>query len=204
MLDSWQRLLAWLAEHAPAELPRLQAPVDPPAVLARELGVALSPDAREFFAVQGGGLVQVLPFQRTLSTSEAVRDAQMRRDVQRSTERWVAGQAWGPDLASQEQERSAQERAPAGGAYQQDWLDAFVPLSSDGSGDCFYVDCRGGPQSGCVGLFVHDDVGPPAPVWSGVAAMLADAAEALEQRRPSAGWWPYVDEGELGWSSGPL
>ncbi|MEV4252305.1 SMI1/KNR4 family protein [Spirillospora sp. NPDC049652] len=79
------------------------------------------------------------------------------------------------------------------------WLRSFLPIATSSGGLDLFVDLRPGAEHGCVREF--DRVGTDGrPRWAGVAAMLADIAQTLENQGPIDGLRPQLtDDDPLYW-----
>ncbi|MFC9973118.1 SMI1/KNR4 family protein [Spirillospora sp. NPDC127200] len=200
--ESWDRITAWLARHAP----RAAARIGPPAGRAEiaragaEVGVEPPPDLvawwRRANGIAGPGQgppFDLLPRHFPYTVEQALH----------SREIWL--KVWRDDANERgwwaERDMAALQAAPAGTEAGM-WLPGWLPIANSGGGQDLFVDLRPGPLHGCVREF--DRVEADGKVlWGGVAAMLADLAQALESGSMTVG--PYevgvvvADDGALYW-----
>jgi cell wall assembly regulator SMI1 len=209
--DSWQRIVRWLNAHAPATAAQVRGPGDPALVdaLERDVGVALPADLRAWWArtdgFQRGAVEALLPH---MHVPLPVADA---REDRRTWLRIEAGVA---------HEDSAGEDELAG-SFSHRFRPVFVPISTDNCGQLLFVDLRPGPRHGCVCEWDHEEGFLKPPHWPGVAAMLAETADALAtggpaltehherlratgHRREGRAWASVTADGELEWTTEPL
>lgn len=71
------------------------------------------------------------------------------------------------------------------------FLRSWVPIADDTSGNLLFVDLRPGELQGSVCCWWRDDGFHQQPIWSGVASMTVEIADALE-----SGLWVPDDTGE--------
>jgi len=75
-----------------------------------------------------------------------------------------------------------------------------MPIAGDGGGNDLFVDLRPGPAHGCVREFWNEEGARDTALWSGVADMLAEVADALTRDVPVRGYRMWVDEhGAMSW-----
>jgi cell wall assembly regulator SMI1 len=89
--------------------------------------------------------------------------------------------------------------APAGTPCEDTWLPQWLPIAADGGGTDLFVDLRPGPAHGCVGEYYSDGWEFDGPIWTSVAAMLADVAEAIRTDKPARGFRIWADEEGVDW-----
>ena len=189
--ESWERIVAWCAEYAPASLSSIRpaAPESERRAAEDVTGVQWPDDLRAWYALADGTEIEprgtLLPFHRPLPVGEVVNRWRMLQSV------WAS--IYPPDVLEAGRQRQAGTVAAA-------FLADYVPVAEDGTGDTMYVDTRDGGPTGCVGVFFHADTDTYGPVWDSVTAMLADVADSLEQNRPCNGGLPTVTDQRLAWS----
>lgn len=184
--ESWDRVLRWLAIHAPATAAQVLPPADPAELAATEAAfpVSWSDDLRAWYGLQNGQREDepwggVLPDWTTIPLDEMVEVADMYREA--------------------EGDISHLEDAPSAGEISVAYRSEFIPIGSDRAGSHLIVDMRPGPLSGCVTEFAWGEGDTRGPIWPSVEAMLTDIAESLENSRPSNGYVPIAVDGALTW-----
>ncbi|TDB91242.1 SMI1/KNR4 family protein [Actinomadura sp. 7K534] len=196
---SWDRITAWLAQHAPATLERVGPPATDAEIDAvREvMGVDLPADLVAWWRRANGSAsswsgqeLDLLPLYRPCRIDHALSS----RDV------WL--HVWHDQAIEQgwvTREILTQAEAKPAGTQAGTWLKGFLPIASDGGGTDLFVDLRSGPMHGCVREF--DKVSTDGePRWANVAAMLAETADALENQSPIDDYRPCLDhDGILYW-----
>ena len=173
MIEHWNRILAWLAEHAPATRAVLRPRYD----ALPELRVPI--DLQLWWSVYGGtaeGLfAEILPpFYTPLGADRAfvLRDTHASKPVDASE----AG-------------------SPISG-FHPEWL----PIAFDGTGDVLAVDLRPGVLRGCVVEWDQERNEMVKPEWTSIVEMFDQVATALETRSVVGHCFPEVNSaGELGW-----
>ncbi|MFC6089525.1 SMI1/KNR4 family protein [Saccharothrix lopnurensis] len=179
----WDRIVAWLDEHAPLTAEAFVPPEDDSAVEALEVATGLAPpgDLRAWWSVCGGtadlAYAEVLPpFYTPLGPSDALRSWRLKRRF------WPAD----PD---------SEAGSPTVGFHPR-WL----PIAFDGCGDALALDLRPGVLSGCVVEWDREAGGMVKPEWTGLDEMLDRIATALEHRGRLGHCEPLVGaDGRLGW-----
>ncbi|MFJ4767627.1 SMI1/KNR4 family protein [Streptomyces uncialis] len=184
--ESWARIDAWLARHAPKTLRSLRPPASKEKIAEAEraLGVTFCPDlVASLLCHDGTDLgAGVLTLDRvTLAPlADIVSNSLFRRDT-------------GAD-----EEYGDEELA----AY---WRDEWVMITRGVAGDSYdgrFITHRDGENYGRVGNFFTGDA-PSFTEWGSLRAMLADLADALERRRPMRGEVPVTDGGAVHWEEIP-
>ncbi|MET9764144.1 hypothetical protein ABZ016_34665 [Streptomyces sp. NPDC006372] len=174
--DSWARVDAWLARHAP----RTRATLRPPASQAgiegaeRTLGVSFPPDLvaslRCHDGVEPGDGALELPSYGALSqVADIVRDTTFLRGLAEGTE-------------------DGADRLP---------LTRGIALRAT---DGLFLACRPGPHHGRVAGY-FDGYMPSVPPWPSLRHFLADLAEALNGGFPFLGHIPLAVDGRLVWET---
>jgi cell wall assembly regulator SMI1 len=196
---SWERILAWLARESPATLERVGPPATTAEIdVAREaMGGHLPTDLVAWWRLANGSAsswsdqgFDLLPIYRPCRIDHALSS----RDV------WL--HVWHDQAIEQgwlTEEILTQAEAKPAGTQAGTWLAGFLPIATSGAGADLFVDLRSGPMHGCVRVF--DRVSTDGePRWAGVAAMLADIADALENHDPIDDYHACLDhEGILYW-----
>jgi cell wall assembly regulator SMI1 len=200
--ESWDRILAWLNEHAPISAGRIGPPAEPEEISAAEeaAGVELPADLVAWWRRANGTttrfsteMVDLLPGYWPSTIEHALND------------REILWKVWHDDMLDRgwlTEDHFARAHADPAGAHAGSWLSTWLPIMSSGGGQYLFVDLRSGPLHGCVREFdkVYTD---GKPLWTSVAVMLADIAHALETNSVLKGGWPgrvHVEEdGRLGW-----
>ena len=183
--ESWERLEAWLAAHAPASSARLNPPASPDAIddAQRQMAIALPTDlvssllrhngASEFDAngtFQWGA--RFLPgSHRLLAVQEIVTRRQGLNEVLGQFDETMVGSWWHPE---------------------------WIPFAHFVAGDDLVIDQRLGPDLGTVGGFMNEEGLRPRR-WPSLAAMITDVADAVERQRQIAYFRPHVKDGALEW-----
>ncbi|WP_412515847.1 SMI1/KNR4 family protein [Actinomadura madurae] len=194
--ESWDRILDWLAQHAPATLDRISPPAADADIAAAEeaVGVELPADLAAWWRRANGSAsiwshepFELLPGYAPCRIEHAL------------ASRKVWWQVWHDQLLEQgrvTEEHFAKAQADPAGTEAGTWLLAFLPIAGSGGGEDLFVDLRSGPRHGCVREF--DKVSTDGePRWDSVTAMLADA---LENHSPIDGFDAWADEhGVLIW-----
>ncbi|MEU9874069.1 MULTISPECIES: SMI1/KNR4 family protein [unclassified Actinomadura] len=196
--ESWDRILGWLTQHAPATLERIGPPAADADIAAAEeaVGARLPADLVAWWRLANGSAsswshqrFDLLPGYCPFRIEHAL------------DSRRVWWQVWhdqmiGEGLLTEEVFTKAQ--ADPAGTEARMWLLAFLPIAGSGGADLF-VDLRSGPRRGCVREF--DRVSTDGEVrWGSVTAMLADIADALDNHGRIGGYEARPDEdGVLFW-----
>jgi len=82
----------------------------------------------------------------------------------------------------------AEEEDPSDPMWPNRFVPELLPIAMNSGGDSLVVDLRPGEHRGAVFFWDHEEWGLEEPLWPGVAAMLADVAEAVETGRPALTW----------------
>jgi cell wall assembly regulator SMI1 len=197
--ESWQTIVDWLAQHAPAMHAALRGPATQ-ADLSRaqeELPASLPDDLLEWWRLADGVRYEAIarhlipPYYNPWQVADAVG---VRMD-------WVEarGHASAQALADGTRDPALD---PAGTQCYYGWLSTWVPIAYDGMGGLLFVDLRPGPQRGCVMEFDKVEAAWQPPAWSSIRTMLADIARGLTTGTATG---PYKDrpqattEGHLEW-----
>ncbi|MFF9276634.1 SMI1/KNR4 family protein [Streptomyces griseosporeus] len=184
--ESWARIAAWLARHAPVSRARLRPPAAVEEIRAaeRELGLMFPPDLVASLRCHDGtepgeGAPELAYYGPAARVADIVRHTAMLRDI--GTDR--------DGLDGDEDE--------LGAYWRQEWL--LITLGADGqASDGLFLTGRPGPNQGRVGHSRTEDA-PVFTPWSSLRHLLADFAEALEEGRPFAGRVPAGVDGVLRW-----
>jgi cell wall assembly regulator SMI1 len=202
--ESWDRILDWLAQHAPITLDRIAPPAAATDIAAAEeaTGVDLPTELLAWWQRANGSMSNGSHQRFELVPRYCpcgIRDALSRRKV------WW--QVWHDQMIEREwltETDFTRAQADSAGAEAGMWLPAFLPIADSGGGADLFVDLRSGPMHGCVREF--DRVSTDGkPRWASVAVMLADVADALENQSTINGYraWPGSD-GALTWDQGAV
>src|SRR3984957_1384305 len=181
--ESWRRIDAWLAAHAPSGLARLNPPAGPGDIrdAERVLGIALPGDLGESLRCHNGqrGPASLLPgHAEPLSASGIAEYWQMRMDIAAGIDGLV----------------------PAPWADEPWWHPLWVPWAESAGGDAQVIDQRPGPDAGRVGWAVHDDCGDFTDSWPSLAVLLHAVAQALYEGGGVRGRAPYITaDGDMWW-----
>ncbi|GLZ30313.1 hypothetical protein Lesp02_25020 [Lentzea sp. NBRC 105346] len=173
LIEHWDRILAWLAEHAPATRAVLRPGSDV------RLDLEVPADLRRWWNQFGGttDFAEILPpFYSPLGADRAV-------ELRERFRPFFTG-----DLPSQ-------AGTPIAG-FHREWL----PIAFDGIGDVLAVDLRPGALRGCVVEWDREKREMVKPEWNSVADMFDEVATALETRGRLGHCQPVVNSaGELSW-----
>ncbi|MGW4273632.1 SMI1/KNR4 family protein [Streptomyces seoulensis] len=190
--ESWARVDAWLAEHAPLSRARLRPPAAPDGIAAAEqrLGVRFPPDlvaslrCHDGVELDAGAPVFVLngPF---AGVEDIVHNALFLRSV-------------GEDIANEYGDDGDDGDEDELDAYWRDeWLLITHGVAWDAQ-DGLFLTCRAGDDYGRVGHYFNEDA-PSFTGWTSLAAVLSAFADALERRLPVDGRVPLAADGALVW-----
>ncbi|WP_188317044.1 SMI1/KNR4 family protein [Solihabitans fulvus] len=187
----WNRIVRWLAEHAPATGSVLRSRPDRVGLreLTEQTGLDLPADLREWWNLCDGtdrlAFAEILPpFYTPYGPAAALRSWQVKRRMWAET--WIESDA-GPSAGS-----------PAYGFHP-----AWLPIAFDGCGDALVVDLRPGPAHGCVLEWDRMLCKVLTFEWPSVPAMLDDVATALETHSRVRHCDPTITiEGRLDWRCG--
>ncbi|WP_170026714.1 SMI1/KNR4 family protein [Actinomadura oligospora] len=196
---SWDRILAWLAEHAPATLDQIAAPAsdDDIAAARAAVGVDLPADLVAWWRRANGSNpdawgreCRLLPSFGPCGIEHALHSRRIW---------WQVWHDQGIENGWLTEEDFTWAQAQPAGTHAGMWLRGFLPIAASSGGLDLIVDLRSGSEHGCVREFdrVFTD---GKPRWASVASMLADIAGALENQGPIDGLRPYpTDKGTLEW-----
>ncbi len=175
--DSWARIDAWLAAHAPASLAALRPPAHPDSIAdaQHELGVELPAELVASLSCHDGlhQSANLLPEAQPLAAHRIVEHWQMCMEIAGDT--GLQPRPWDDEPW---------------------WHPLWIPWAEDG-GDAQVIDLRPGPGQGRVGVAVHDGGGDFSDAWPSLTAYLHAVAEALHVGGGVGPWYPYlrVDDG---------
>ncbi|MFI6283197.1 SMI1/KNR4 family protein [Streptomyces sp. NPDC051018] len=187
--ESWARVDAWLAEHAPETLRALRPPAgkEEIAEAERTLGVTFCPDLVASLlchdGTDSGAAALELTGVEPASLADIVSHTLFWRDMGADTE----------ESGEEDHELSAL------------WRDEWLVITRGVAGDTYdgrFVTCRDSEDYGRVGRFFTGDA-PSFTEWRSLREMLADLADALEHRRPVNGEVPVAYGGALLWEGVP-
>lgn len=188
--DSWIRIEAWLAEHAPATFAGLEPPAAPEAIAAAEAAIGLPfPDElrRSLLRHDGTGHHQLLPLMwMPLGVDGISGNWAVNMEVQ--------ADVWGPDTG----EDDGDPEADTGPWWHRQW----IPFAGNGCGDHLVLDQRPTSLRGRIGEAYHDGCGTfgREPMLASLQALLAATATALETGEVIDGCRRTVTaDGELDW-----
>ncbi|MGP4115116.1 SMI1/KNR4 family protein [Streptomyces sp. 4N509B] len=194
--DSWARIDAWLARHAPVSRGLLRPPATPTDVEAaeRRLGLTFCPDLVASLlchdGTERGAGAPVLSFCGPFAgLAELVRDAELLRSVNDH----VYPQDGDAD------EEGEKEGAELAAFWRREWLLVTRGIGWEAQ-DGLFVTCREGEHYGRVGRFFNEDA-PSFTEWASLRQVVAAFADALERRLPVRGQVPVAFEGRLLWDT---
>ncbi|MFI0463960.1 SMI1/KNR4 family protein [Saccharopolyspora sp. 5N102] len=188
---AWNRIVAWCHEYAPTTAREMTDPSADAEIAAAEkaIGERFPDDLRDFFRCVGSitdissGAV-LPPAHAPLSLADSLRTRKMMIDIRGEPGDWLA------------------ETGPIAGTGGDTWSLRWIPIGEDNCGTTLFVDLREGAQRGCVMDFDKVEACSEPPQWPGVAAMLAEIAEALERNTVVLGNRPSVEpDGRLFWDA---
>ncbi|RKN06995.1 SMI1/KNR4 family protein [Streptomyces radicis] len=190
--ESWARIDAWLAAHAPASAARLNPGADPAALAAAErvLGIPLPADLAASLACHNGADpdVEVLPDLMLLPIDGVVEQWELRNQVEAEFR--------------DDEDEDDEALAPLEHPY---WDRLWIPVAHF-QGDLDVIDMRPGPGHGRLGWSGHDGSGSFGDgTWPSFGAWLAAVAHVLMTGEAAPGVPrpfddPYVSPGgELLW-----
>lgn len=185
--ESWTRIEAWLARHAPRTFAALEPPAERSAIAAAEQVIGQpfpEPLVESLLRHNGMGDYALLPpFWCLLEVQNIVGAWQTRMNI------------YGDELAG------AEEGDPDG-EYGPWWHAQWIPFASDGGGDHLIIDQRLYRRRGRIGDADHETgcSFSPHPMWASLPALLDATATALVNGKAVNGYQPVaVDEDELDW-----
>ncbi|WP_329576313.1 SMI1/KNR4 family protein [Kitasatospora sp. NBC_01250] len=177
--QSWQRIEAWLAQHAPSTAALLLPPSAREEIGAAErtLGLRFPPDLVDLLRLCGGSAEG--PFDFGLGGPYRLHTvAEMTEKQLTMTE--VVG-AVGEEVMD--------------GSY---WHRQFLPIGNWTGTYLLVLDCRPGPGYGRVGRLAEGS-GTSFGIWDSLADLLAAQAEALANLTALDHWAPVAFDGRLSW-----
>ncbi|WP_318196385.1 SMI1/KNR4 family protein [Streptomyces sp. MCL20-2] len=185
--ESWTRMDAWLARHAPRTFTALAPPAERSAIAAAEQAIGQpfpEPLVESLLRHNGMGHFDLLPpFWSLLDVEGITRAWQMRMEIH------------GDEAAE------ADEGDP-NGEYGPWWHGQWIPFAFDGAGDYLVVDRRSSRYPGRIGHADHETGCSfrHHPMWASLQALLDATASALETGEAVDGYLPVaVDDDELDW-----
>lgn len=185
--ESWARIDAWLARHAPRTLRSLRPPASKEEIAEAErtLGVTFCPDLVASLLCHDG-----TDLGAGVLTLDGVTLAPLTDIVSNSLSRRGIGA---------DEDYGDEELA---GYWRDEWVMITRGVAWD-SYDGRFITHRDGENYGRVGYFFTGDA-PSFTEWGSLRAMLADLADALERRRPMRGGVPVADGCALHWETIPM
>ncbi|MEU9338585.1 SMI1/KNR4 family protein [Streptomyces sp. NPDC048290] len=189
--ESWARIDRWLARHAPDTHARLRPPASDADIeeLARTMGVTLPDDLvaslRCHDGVEWGQGALELSYYGPLSSVA---------DMVRATSRLRRFEA---EFSG----RNGGEDGELTASWQPEWLLITLGIGAQAS-DGMFLSCRPGPHYGRPGRYFDEDV-PSFTEWPTLRDVLAELADAMEDRGVFHGRVPLAVEGELLWEDRP-
>ncbi|MGW7253847.1 SMI1/KNR4 family protein [Streptomyces sp. NPDC054834] len=193
--DSWARIDAWLARHAPVSHARLRPPAQASDIQAAErtLGVGFHPDLKASLRCHDGveleaGAPVLAYYGPPAGVAGIVRSTRFLRDVSADFE---------PDEVLDEDDEDYDELAEY---WHHDWLLITLGVGWQSS-DGLFLSCRPGPDWGSVGRYFDEDA-PSFTEWPSLRHLLADYADALENGTEFDGRTPLAVDGVLLWDGG--
>jgi cell wall assembly regulator SMI1 len=173
--ETWSRVVAWLAVHAPVTYAALRPP-------AAGLDAGLPAELRRLLLINDGAQASehtaalLLPGMfRLLPADQIAESDQMHTDILADHGNEMIGRWWHPQ---------------------------WIMFGSDGAGNGLVIDDRPGPGQGGVWEWSRTD-GILWEFAPSIARFLGDTASALEARTPLHGWRPVVDNSDLEWVPAP-
>ncbi|MFI5683171.1 SMI1/KNR4 family protein [Streptomyces sp. NPDC051636] len=190
--DSWARIEAWLARHAPASHARLRPPASVSDIEAAErtLGVGFHPDLKESLRCHDGvdlqqGAPTLAYYGPPSSVADIVDSTRFLRGIGADVE---------PDDVLDEDDEDYDELATY---WHHDWLLITLGIGWQSS-DGLFLSCRPGPNWGRPGRYFDEDI-PSFTAWPSLRHVLADYADALENGTTFDGRTPLAVDGVLLW-----
>lgn len=191
--DSWARIDAWLAHHAPLSHAQMRPPASPSDIAAAEhtLGVTFHPDLTASLACHDGveledGALELAYYGPPSSVEHIVESTQFLRGV-------------GADLVLDDDtfDEGDEEHEELNAYWRDEWLLITLGIGWQSS-DGLFLSCRPGHNFGRVGRYFDED-SPSFTEWPSLRHVLAAYAEALEQGRRFDDRVPLVVDGVLTW-----
>jgi cell wall assembly regulator SMI1 len=186
VFEHWDRIVAWLTQHAPVTGAVLRRPTGQTALrtLSQKTGLTPPEDLRDWWAVYGGtehlAFAEVLPpFYTPLGPVAALQSWELKRRF------WPTGTG----------QLDSSAGSPTTGFHP-----LWLPFAFDGCGDALAVDLRPGVLHGCVVEWDRERGEMDKPEWTSIDEMLDQVATALENGSPVGHCVPAVTaEGRLDW-----
>ncbi|MET7700480.1 SMI1/KNR4 family protein [Streptomyces sp. NPDC005485] len=193
--DSWARIDAWLAQHAPLSHAQLRSPASPSDIEAAEqaLGVTFHPDLTASLRCHDGvdledGAPELAYYGPPSSLKQIIESTRFLREV-------GADLALDDDAPGEGDEEVEYEELNA--YWRDEWLLITLGIGWQSS-DGLFLSCRPGHNFGRVGRYFDED-SPSFTEWPSLRHALADYAEALEQGRRFDNRIPLAVDGVLTW-----
>ncbi|MER7760616.1 SMI1/KNR4 family protein [Streptomyces sp. NPDC097619] len=182
--ESWRRIDAWLAVHAPADLGRLNPPVAPADIARAEtlLGTALPAELAESLSCHDGANTwsTLLPEQSPLPLDALVDRRRLCAEIAAEND-GLTVRPW--------------EDEPW-------WHPLWIPGAEGPDGGVQVIDRRPGPDRGRLGWAGHGGGGDFTDAPPGLAAFLHEVADALDHGGAVGGLHPYLTPtGDLWWDA---
>jgi cell wall assembly regulator SMI1 len=188
--SSWDRIVAWLRDHAPVSATHLgpAATTRDISVVEALLGRPLPADLLEWWqrscGATGFAEARLIPGYTPYTVEQAVECREIMLEVTDSDDADIAV------LAAE----------PAGSPCTPGWLPMWLPIANDGMGCDLFIDLRSGPSHGCIMKWDKYEAVTLPPLWPSTAAMLSEIADALEHGTLIQGYHPEArDDGILDW-----
>ncbi|MDI9918370.1 SMI1/KNR4 family protein [Rhodococcus sp. IEGM 1379] len=196
--EQWNRLTAWCTEYAPLTATSIRpgASLDEIRVVENSLDIAWPGELVEFYQLQNGQSSwnpgsdffagTIFPSKEILSLPDIL---QLRETM---LEAWKTLEI-SPDFDT------LASNAPQAGTVSYTFHPLYIPFAS--LDDVHYVvDCRPGPQHGCVIEYAHESVDEGGVEFESVASLLAALADSLYAGTKFGFWKASVEEGLIDWS----
>lgn len=164
--QSWERITNWLRTNASATSHYISPPASDIDTAATGFAIALPDDLKTWWNLTNGTSSAELipPFFAALS----IQDSQVAR--------------------ARLLNNDAQDELGAAGDSSGTFLQEFIPIAADGSGDFLFVDLRPGEATGCVRRWSGDEGSLTPTYWPSLRDLLADIANSLETGQPALQW----------------
>lgn len=181
VVESWERIEAWLGEHAPQTLATLNGPADPATVAEAEraVGVSFPADLKASLARHDGagedggtlGRLELVGGYGLMSLGQIVDSWRSLTEILQSQGQESAGDWWHP---------------------------RWIPVADFCSGDHLIIDARPGRKHGQAGVFYSHEIAQLGE-WKSFAALLARTADLLEGQVIDENEVPRTESGRLAW-----
>jgi cell wall assembly regulator SMI1 len=182
VVESWERIEAWLGEHAPRTLATLNGPAGPAAIAEAEraVGVEFPADLKASLARHDGagedgttlGRLELAGGYGLMSLDQIVGNWRSLTEILESLGEELEPGDW--------------------------WHPRWIPVADFCSGDHLIIDARPGRKHGQVGVFYSHDV-PHLGQWKSFAALLGHTADLLEGQVTDDEAVPRTESGRLVW-----